>query len=114
MIPPTYADALAACRKQWGDSGLYCYAHDGDAACPAFRSAEWSGEVAPDLVEQDGRLVLSVFDLRPRTRARDACEAWTLAGTPTPDAPLTPLPDAIAAAGRWLAARGATTAAKGP
>ena len=104
MTPPTYADALAACREQWGEP---------DAA-RARRSIHLRAEAWPT---HDGAGAVTLYESGGGAVWVEAAHADDLRATEwmlNADAPLTPLPDAIAAAGRWLAARGATTAAKGP
>lgn len=96
----TYASALAACVERLGET---TYAD----ACDDAVTRWWN--------RRDDRRVLLTRDADGMwlTLADDADErVMTLAGSPSADAPLTPLPDAIDAAVRWMAER--NDPAKGP
>lgn len=97
----TYADALAACTARHGAPTFAGVVAGADYA-------EWDGGAA--------QIILSIAQRGPdmwmdtvhgRGRATTGA-TWTLAGTPSAAAPLTPLPDALDAADAWL--RGARSA----
>lgn len=94
----TYADALAACREQWGE--------------PTWQrrtAAGWvRGASEVRLYVPIGRRTPSVSLYASTSGEHPERADWMVAGPSMARAPLTPLPDAIAAAGRWLAAREVT------
>ena len=103
MADPTYPIALAALRAECGEP-TYTQSHS------AHQFASWGAgaldgraDVLTLSQEPDGEVWLTGC-AAIGSRAESA--AWTLAGTPTPDAPLTPLADAVRDAGAWLRGRG--------
>ena len=95
MTPPTFADALAACRARWGEPVDPLYWN-------GLEAASW--EPAPGCfyaLEDDA----DGCDLLAHAHGEE--RMWLLRGTAPAgwDAPLTPLPDALAAAVAWLAER---------
>jgi hypothetical protein len=108
-VSVTYANALVAYIERWGREGLHVYHHDGDADFPPFDSAECTFTppgglpLTRDLTCLDGALTLFVMVHRDGDHRDEDAAMWTLAGEPSADAPLTPLPDAIDAAVRWMA-----------
>lgn len=93
--PVTFADALAALTAACGEPTW-----TGGVCAIGLRAAVWS---TPD--RAGGVSLREVGDTVRVEATHPRCAAagpWTLAG----DAPLTPLPDAVAAAVGWLRARG--------
>ena len=105
-VTTTYADALAALRAECGEptAAPFC-----EVRLNGYLSAQrrWqctpTGSVWLVYTERSGCVVLLSEE---RGRPYDGVAMWTLAGTPTPDAPLTPLADAVRDAGAWLRGRG--------
>ena len=100
MTPPTYADALAACE---GIDTSRCPDVDrNEMHCPP-RCDDYDG------VQREACRRLGIdpddADARYGDRYEDIVDAGMALDAARPT---------CAAAGRWLAARGATTAAKGP
>ena len=104
MADVTFADALAALRAECGEATREVF---GDVDGRAFGEVTWLApyRVGVELSDFDGPLTLLMW--RGVVTRGGECVHLTLAGTPTADAPLTPLTplaDAVRDAGAWLRA----------
>lgn len=93
----TYAEVRAACVERWGEP----WNEGGPLPCPC---AAWRPDGSDTLgigLAGTTRLLLIAED----TTGDGAHKAWTLAGEPTADAQLTPLPAALDAADAFLRER---------
>lgn len=100
----TYADALAACVAAFGEPTI-SYRNPARDGAPAYAVTQWEPRPHVEVeLHEEAPGVAAPHDVYIIARIGSTEEEWALHGTPTPDdsAPLTPLPDAIAAAGAWL------------